>query len=67
LIEEARQTTNIDQRTSFYKQAQVIFEQEAPWKPLAHQIVVVPMLKKVHGFKLDSFGKREFRNVWIEK
>jgi len=67
LIEQARQTTNIDKRTSFYKQAQVIFEEEAPWKPLAHQIVVVPMLNKVHGFKLDSFGKREFRNVWIEK
>jgi len=67
LIEKARQTNNIERRTSFYKQAQVIFEQEAPWKPLANQIVVVPMLKNVHGFKLDSFGKREFRNVWIEK
>jgi len=67
LIEEARQTTNIEKRTSYYKQAQVIFEKEAPWKPLAHQIVVVPMLKKVHGFKLDSFGKREFQKVWLDK
>ncbi len=67
LIEKARQTTNINERTNFYKEAQVIFESEAPWKPLAHQIVVVPMLKNVHGFKLDSFGKREFRNVWMEK
>ena len=67
LIDQAKEITNIAERTKLYEQAQVIFEEEAPWKPLAHSIVVEPMLKNVHGFKLDPLGKRRFKEVWLSK
>jgi len=67
LIQQARQTTNIKKRTLLYEKAQVIFEKEAPWKPIAHSLVIAPMLKTVHGFKLDPLGKRIFKGVWIQK
>lgn len=67
LIDEAKITTDVVKRTALYEKAQMIFEKEAPWKPVAHSIVVAPMLKKVHGFKLDPVGKRRFKEVWLEK
>jgi len=67
LIDEAKETTNVAKRTAMYEKAQMIFEEEAAWKPVAHSIVIAPMLNKVHGFKLDPVGKRRFKEVWIEK
>jgi len=67
LVDEAKITTNVEKRTELYKEAQLVFEREAPIHPIAHSIVVEPMLKKVHGFKLDPVGKRRFKEVWIEK
>lgn len=67
LVDDAKITTDMQKRTKLYEKAQVVFEEQAPWKPIAHSIVVEPMLKKVHGFKLDPVGKRRFNEVWIEK
>jgi len=66
LIDEAKESTDVKKRTELYEKAQVIFEQEAPVKPIAHSIVVVPMLKKVNGFKID-FAQRRFKDVWLSK
>ena len=67
LIDDAKIITDIAERTKLYERAQVIFEEEAPWKPIAHSIVVEPMLKIVNGFKLDPVGKRRFKEVWLTK
>ncbi|MCJ8326339.1 MAG: ABC transporter substrate-binding protein [Campylobacterales bacterium] len=67
LIDKAKQVTDIKERTALYMKAQVIFEEEAVWKPIAHSLVIVPMLNKVHGFKIDPSSKRRFKEVWIEK
>lgn len=67
IIDEAKETTDVAKRTALYEKAQLIFEEEAPWKPIAHSIVVAPMLKKVNGFKLDPVGKRRFKEVWLAK
>ncbi len=67
LTDKAKVTADRATRTKLYEKAQVIFNEEAPWKTLAHSIVVEPMLKKVHGFKLDPTGKRRFKEVWLEK
>jgi ABC-type transport system substrate-binding protein len=67
LVDAAKITTDITKRTALYEKAQVIFEEEAPVHPIAHSIVVEPMLNKVHGFKLDPVGKRRFKEVWLEK
>ena len=67
LLDKAKQVTNIKERTILYKKAQEIFAIEAPWKLIAHSLVIEPMLKKVHGFKLDPLGKRRFKEVWLER
>ncbi len=67
LTDEAKITANVAKRTELYKKAQLVFEREAPVHPIAHSIVVEPMLKKVNGFKLDPVGKRRFKDVWLAK
>ena len=67
LIDDAKIITDRAERTRLYEKAQLIFEEEAPWKPIAHSIVVVPMLERVHGFKIDPVGKRRFHKVWLTK
>ncbi len=67
LVDAGKVETDPAKRTALYEKAQVIFQEEAPWKPVAHSIVVEPMLTKVHGFKLDPVGKRRFKEVWLEK
>jgi ABC-type transport system substrate-binding protein len=67
LVDEAKIATDIAERTALYEKAQVIFEEEAPVHPIAHSIVVEPMLKNIQGFKLDPVGKRRFKEVWIEE
>jgi ABC-type transport system substrate-binding protein len=67
LIEKAKVTPNQATRTELYKQAQVIFHEEAPWVPIAHSIVVEPMKKTVEGFVLYPTGKRVFQSVWLDQ
>jgi ABC-type transport system substrate-binding protein len=67
LVEKAKVTTDIAQRTALYKKAQVVFHDDIPWVTIANSIVVEPMLQKVHGFKLDPVGKRRFQQVWLSK
>ncbi|MBL0686246.1 MAG: ABC transporter substrate-binding protein [Sulfurospirillum sp.] len=67
LVDDAKIITNKTERIKLYEKAQVIFEEEAPWKPIAHSVVVEPMLEKVQGFKLDPVGKRRFYKVWLSK
>ena len=67
LVEKAKITTSIKERTKLYEEAQVVFKKQAPWVTIANSIVVEPMLKKVHGFKLDPVGKRRFVKVWLSK
>jgi len=66
LIKEAEITSDIAKRTALYEKAQVIFKEEAPAVLIANSIIVEPMLKKVHGFKLD-FAVRRFKDVYMEK
>lgn len=66
LIKEAKETADQDRRTELYEQAQVIFHDQAPWVPLAHSIVSVPMQNYVQDFVIYPTGKRIFRNVWLD-
>jgi dipeptide transport system substrate-binding protein len=65
LLDEARATTDQEKRTEFYKQAQVIFHDQAPWVPIAHSVVHMPMSKKVSGYKVDPLGFHAFEGVDI--
>jgi dipeptide transport system substrate-binding protein len=66
LIDQAKQTADRGKRTELYKKAQEIFHDEAPWFPIAHSIVSVPMSKKVVGFKVHPLGTHIFEGVDIQ-
>jgi dipeptide transport system substrate-binding protein len=67
LLDEAKATTDMQKRTALYKQAQAIFHEEAPWVPIAHSVVYMPMSKKVSGYKVDPLGFHDFAGVDIEE
>lgn len=67
LLEEAKQTFDQDKREALYEEAQVIFEEEAPWVPIAHSVVTVPVRDHVKNFVIYPTGKRVFQRVWIEQ
>ncbi|RME82033.1 MAG: ABC transporter substrate-binding protein [Planctomycetota bacterium] len=65
LLEKAKRITLRDRRRELYWKAQEIFHRDVPWVPIAHSIVVEPMLKNVQGFKLDPVGSRRFYKVYF--
>jgi ABC-type transport system substrate-binding protein len=67
LIVEAKETMDFNKRVSLYEKAQVVFHDDAPWVPIAHSVVTVPMKEYVKNFVLYPTGKRLFYRVWMEK
>ncbi|MBI9097510.1 MAG: ABC transporter substrate-binding protein [Spirochaetaceae bacterium] len=67
LIKEAKETSDQAKRIELYKQAQVIFKDEAPWVTLAHSVVVAPMKDEVMDYVLYPTSKRVFHSVWLKK
>ena len=67
LLVKAKQTSNVEKRTELYKQAQVIFKEEAPWVTIAHSIVFKPVRKEVVDFKIDPFGGHVFYGVDLKQ
>lgn len=67
LIDEAAATADVAKRTELYKQAQVIFHNDAPWVPIAHSVVYMPMSKKVKGYKIHPLGTHIFEGVDIDE
>jgi len=67
LIVQAKLTSDVDKRTALYKQAQVIFKEEAPWVTLAHSVVFQPMRAEVQDFKIDPFGGHIFYGVDLKE
>jgi dipeptide transport system substrate-binding protein len=65
LIDQAKQIADVEQRTALYKQAQAIFHDDAPWVPIAHSLVSMPMSKKVSGYKVHPLGTHIFEGVDI--
>lgn len=67
LIDEAKAISDVAKRTELYKQAQAIFHEDAPWVPIAHSLVSMPMSKKVTGYKVHPLGTHIFEGVDIEE
>lgn len=67
LLSEAKEEMDIAKRTVLYRQAQVIFHEEAPWVPIAHSVVSEPMKDTVQNFILYPTGSRVFTKVWLKK
>ena len=66
LVNKAKQTANVAERTALYEKAQEVFKREVPWIPMAHSVVVQPMRKNVEGFKMSPFGVVQFYGVSLK-
>ncbi|WP_457573819.1 ABC transporter substrate-binding protein [Desulfolithobacter sp.] len=67
LIQKAKRVSDIEERTRLYKQAQVIFKEQAPWATIAHSIVFEPVRKEVVDYRIDPFGGHIFYGVDLKK
>lgn len=67
LIQKAKVTSDIAERTKLYEEAQVIFKDQAPWATIAHSVVFMPMSKKVKNYKMSPLGVHRFDGVDIEE
>ncbi|RMD61999.1 MAG: ABC transporter substrate-binding protein [Alphaproteobacteria bacterium] len=67
LLVQAKRTADVAERTRLYKQAQVIFKEEAPWITIAHSIVFKPVRKEVIDFRIDPFGGHVFYGVDLKE
>jgi len=65
LVTKAKQTTDVAERTRLYEEAQMVFKREAPWNTLDHSLVVMPMSKKISGYRMSPFGRHSFTGVDI--
>ena len=63
LIQKAKRVSDPAERTKLYKQAQVVFKEQAPWATIAHSIVFEPVRKEVVNYKIDPFGGHIFYGV----
>ncbi len=64
---QAKRIYDQDARAELYREAQVIFHEEAPWVPIAHSVVTVPVRTNVHNFVIYPTGSRVFQRVWIDQ
>ena len=67
LIQQAKVVSDNDKRSDLYKQAQIVFKEQAPWATIAHSVVFKPIRKEVKNFKIDPFGGHVFYGVDIEE
>jgi dipeptide transport system substrate-binding protein len=63
LIQKAKVVSDKEKRAELYKQAQVVFKEQAPWATIAHSIVFMPMSKKVSGYVMNPLGGHSFDGV----
>ncbi len=63
LIQQAKVTSDVDERTRLYEEAQLVFKEEAPWATIAHSVVSQPVRKEVVDWKIDPFGGNIFYGV----
>ena len=67
ILQKARVSSNKDERTKLYQEAQAIAIDQAPWVPLAHSTVVLPMSKSVKNYVMEPLGSHRFEKVDIEE
>ena len=65
LIKAAKGTTDVEERTKLYKQAQQLLKAQVPMTPIAHSTVYQPMRSNVQDFKISPFGLNSFYGVSV--
>jgi peptide/nickel transport system substrate-binding protein len=64
LVKKAQKTFDKAERTGYYKRAQVIAHDQAPWLPIAHTKVIRCFNKKVQDIPLRPNGLNSLEMVW---
>ncbi|MGC7560189.1 ABC transporter substrate-binding protein [Pasteurella sp. 22655_41Tandhals] len=67
LVAKAAQVTDQEERVKLYKEAQVVFKQQAPWITIAHSTTYFPVRKEVKNYVVSPFGLHNFFAVDLEK
>ena len=63
LIDAAKVTSDVAERTRLYEEAQVVFKAQAPWLTIAHSVVFMPVRNEVEGYVVHPLGGHIFTNV----
>ena len=63
LVGQAKTLSDHKKRDELYKKAQVIFNQQVPWVPIAYGKVFRAMSKNVEGYDIHPFGGDIFHTV----
>ncbi len=66
LLDAARKTPDIAQRTPLYQRAQRIFRDEAPWVTLVHPVMAIAAHKKVRGLTISPLSLNNYATVDIQ-
>jgi len=67
LVTDAKSLVSQDARANLYKKAQVIFNQEVPWVPIAHSKVFRALRTNVKGYVMSPLGTESFYEVSVTK
>ncbi len=66
LMKQAKGTSDREQRSELYRQAQHYIKQNVPITPIAHSTVSQPVSTRVQDYRVSPFGKTTFRDVGID-
>ena len=65
LLRQAKRVNDKEARSELYRQAQVIFKEQAPWVTIAHSVVYEPIREEVIDYRIDPLGGHVFYGVDI--
>lgn len=66
LLAEAREVADQSKRDVFYRRAQAIYRDDAPWVPLTYPLTAIATNKRVVGMKVSPFGLNNYSQVDVK-
>ena len=67
LVQQAKLSSDREQRIKLYQEAQKILKEQVPITPIANSTVFQPLRKEVTDFKISPFGLTPFYGVGLDK
>jgi dipeptide transport system substrate-binding protein len=66
LVQKGKQVMDIKKRTEFYKKAQLVFSEQAPWVTLAHARIFRAISAKVKNYGMSPLGDEIFEDLDLQ-
>ena len=63
LVKKAAETDDLRKREKYYREAQQVFKDAAPWVTIAHAKIFRGMSQRVKNFRIDPLGSDRFDGV----